>query len=456
MLRTNVLNRATANRSGSLGLLVLALATRLAGAASIAAAFCVSLASPGLARAAEPAARKVIAIHVEGPDGSAVRADIESVVPERLVVATAKEFSAALKKAGQTRPFGAMLVDPKQRAKVVPRIQQAAALIGAGAVVVGVVQNVKGRDEVYLVWVNADNDETPVDQAVPIPETEAKWHQALDAALKGAIDAFSPLEAPKKVETGPSSGEKKPEPGARVRHEVGSALASAEIGFEAGGRWFSYSDKITPSLRSYDVPFAPMLAIAGEVYPAAGTSIPVVRDLGISLGYARAFGLASATKDGALMKTVYQRFTAGLRFRVPFSRPLGPVLGASAGVLWQTFHVDELPALAGQIANVDYVALKLGVDGRMPLGRIALLAGFDYYEPFSAGEVYDRFTGAGVHGIGAMGGLVVRIAGGFEARVAGEYRRFFADFDPVLGDANVAGGALDQYMGIRLSGAYVE
>lgn len=409
------------------------------------------------AYAAEPAARKVIAIYTEGPDAAAIRADLESIIPERVVVATAKEFAAALKKSGQTRAMGQTLTDAKQRSKVMPRLQQAASLIGANAVLVGIVQNVKGQDQIYLLWINADNDENPVDQAVAIPDTEAKWHQALSTAIDPALEKLAPKEEPKPVDTTPKDEKKDgPEGGPRPRHLAGSAFASIELGFEAGGRWFSYSDGLSAGLRTYGVPFAPMLSIAGEIYPAAGTSIPVLRDLGITLSFARAFGLASATDGGDLMKTVYQRIGGALRYRLPFQRPTGPILGISAGVLWQKFHIEELPEVAGQTANVDYLALRFGVDGRYPIGRIGLVAGFDYLEPLSAGEVYERFTNPKVHGIGAMGGVFVGVATGFEVRVAGEYRRFFSDFDPKLGDTYIAGGALDQYMGIRLSGAYVE
>jgi len=37
----------------------------------------------------------------------------------------------------------------------------------------------------------------------------------------------------------------------------------------------------------------------------------------------------------------------------------------------------------------------------------------------------------------------------------GEYTRFFSDFNPVVGNSHVAGGALDQLVWIRLGAAYV-
>jgi hypothetical protein len=44
---------------------------------------------------------------------------------------------------------------------------------------------------------------------------------------------------------------------------------------------------------------------------------------------------------------------------------------------------------------------------------------------------------------------------GVEARVMGEYTRFFSSFSPEVGDPYVAGGALDHFLGVRLAGAYI-
>jgi len=118
--------------------------------------------------------------------------------------------------------------------------------------------------------------------------------------------------------------------------------------------------------------------------------------------------------------------------------------------------VDEPATLKGQVPNADYRAIRAGLDGRFPLGRTAIVIGADWIEPLSSGPVYNRFTVAKVHGVGGKVGFVVKIASGFELRIAAEYSRFFADFDPVVGDGYIAGGALDQYLGLRLSGAYVE
>ena len=51
-------------------------------------------------------------------------------------------------------------------------------------------------------------------------------------------------------------------------------------------------------------------------------------------------------------------------------------------------------------------------------------------------------------------GLGIKLTDGLEARLVAEYARFFYSFTPQVGDAYVAGGALDQIYGMRLGAAY--
>ena len=46
------------------------------------------------------------------------------------------------------------------------------------------------------------------------------------------------------------------------------------------------------------------------------------------------------------------------------------------------------------------------------------------------------------------------IASGFEARLTAHYTRYFYAFDPVPGDPHVAGGAVDELLGLGIGVAY--
>jgi len=443
---------------------LLAAATPLV-AVAVAAASVVMLA-PSEASAQEPTQRKVLAVFVEGNSAAEARDDILSVLPERITVVDKGDVSTAMRKFGLSKPMGSAMTQAKTRSGFMPRLRKAAKEVNADGFVVGVVQRYSGKWRVYVVWLSADGDELLVDEAVSREGSEEDRKSALKSALSSAIEQFSPKPAAStgggdKPGPDPKGGDKEePEDSSdkpkRVRHEAGSSIFAVEAGMEGVGRWFDYSDGISSNLRTYNVFPAPAFFVGAEVYPAGWTTVPVLRDIGLTVGFSRVFALQSATGDGTPIGTLYQRFSAGLRVRIPISRPTGPVIGVSGQYYAHTFRVDETEGLEGQLPNVDYRAIRAGIDARFPLGRPAIVVGFDWIEPLSDGPVYDRFPRRSVHGIGGKLGLDVKIASGFELRVAAEYSRFFSDFDPVLGDAYIAGGALDQYLGLRLSGAYVE
>src|SRR4051812_45655596 len=69
---------------------------------------------------------------------------------------------------------------------------------------------------------------------------------------------------------------------ARKPHRPGTAIFVAGLGLELGGRRFAYTDALTPNARDYGIFGAPTPAAFLEVYPAAGTTIPLLRDLGLT------------------------------------------------------------------------------------------------------------------------------------------------------------------------------
>jgi len=418
--------------------------------------------APSEAVAAEPATRKVLAVHVEGQSAADAREDILAVLPDRITVVDKGDVTAAMRKFGLSKPLGSAMTQAKSRKGYMLRLKKAAKEVDADGFIVGIVQRYSGKWRVYVVWLGPDGDELLVDEPVSREGSEQERRSALERALSGAIEQFSPK--PATTSTGDSSTPTPKDPQqdepddkpARVRHEAGSSIFAVEVGMEGVGRRFDFTDGATPNLRAYELFGAPVVFAGAEVYPAGWTTVPVLRDIGLTIGYARAFALQSATTKGTPFDTVHQRFSAGLRYRIPISRPTGPVLGLSGQYYLHTFQIDEPPELAGQTPSVDYRAIRAGIDGRFPVGRAAIVAGFDWIEPLSTGPVYDRFTRAKVHGFDGKLGLFVRIASGFELRFSAEYARFFSDFAPAPGDTYVASGAVDQYLGIRLAGAYVE
>ena len=98
---------------------------------------------------------------------------------------------------------------------------------------------------------------------------------------------------------------------------------------------------------------------------------------------------------------------------------------------------------------------RLGLDARLLVAsRFSLALGAAYLAPTSHGEIYDRFRNAHLHGLDADFAAILGIVPGLEARLSARYTRYFASFKPFLGDALVAGGALDEQFQFGLGVRY--
>jgi hypothetical protein len=414
-----------------------------------------------------------IAVVIEGPDAAAVRRHVLEIVPKTLDVIDDAAFSRELEGAGQSGPFGDGITVAKRREKMLKAIRAAAGSAHVDAVVVGRVRKGKSGEEVYLLYVVPTPGDLAVDQPVPLKSGEEA--SAIKNALGAPLNKLAPAPLDK-LAPAPSGGAPKeaqpratpaqqsvdaPAEGAAARmpHVVPVELFEVQAGFEFGGRSFDYSTPLPengPLMRSYHVLGITALVVRAELYPLATTRLRVLKDLGFTGEFAHAFGLRSSLAGGAPIATPYDRFRVGLRGRIRFGDQEAPMLGLHGGYGQVNFSFNA-PAgpLDHALPNVSYGALNFGVDGRIPLRRLALVAGFDYLLPLSTGDLYSRFKGSKVNGIEVRAGLSLAIAAGFEARLLADYQRYFSSFKPVPGDKYVAGGALDQLLGLSLAAAYV-
>jgi hypothetical protein len=251
-------------------------------------------------------------------------------------------------------------------------------------------------------------------------------------------------------------------------HRLPTAMVVLAGGLELGGRDFHYSVSPgnTANVRPHEIFPAPLIWVAGELYPAAMTDVPFVRDLGVEAAYAVAVGVDATSSDGRTFGTSWSRLLVGLRYRIRTSDAEGSMVGLGFGYGRTAFSVepeDEAATnIAGEVATVDYEYLRLAADLRVPIGPVSLLADAAWLAVVSAGEVYERFTPAnrGTQGDASIGavqlaaGLGVELTPGVELTAVFDYYRFFYSFSPVPGDQYVAGGALDQIFGVRFGVQY--
>ncbi|MDI3287958.1 hypothetical protein [Polyangium sp. 15x6] len=226
------------------------------------------------------------------------------------------------------------------------------------------------------------------------------------------------------------------------------------FGVEVAARWFAYSDplKVATNLRPYDVVGVPMISLGGELEPLRWTRVPVLEGVAITGEYTFAPHLTSAVTEGRDIQTSWDHGNLGLRVPIRLGRgERAPVVAPRVGYGWLGFSFQETGPLAAEIPTVSYTLVRVGLDGRIRIaGPLTLVAAFEYLEPTSGGALYERFRDATIGGIDADLGVAFALTKGTELSLSFGYTRFFSTFVPVPGDAYVAGGALDQFGGVKL------
>lgn len=112
---------------------------------------------------------------------------------------------------------------------------------------------------------------------------------------------------------------------------------------------------------------------------------------------------------------------------------------------------DDPPALP----SVNYQAIRPGVDLRVPVGKLSLLAQAGFRGVLSAGDVALRFRGTTTTGFDIGAGAAFVLATGWEVRAAAEYEGYFYSFNSQSSDLYRAQSAVDQLYGGRIAIAAV-
>jgi hypothetical protein len=244
------------------------------------------------------------------------------------------------------------------------------------------------------------------------------------------------------------------------------------VGVEGGvgvlGRTFVYADRGTADLREYEALAIATPYVRFDVWPAfIPKKFPL--DLGFVGGAGGSIGLRS-TIDGARVPTRWTRWDLGVALRAHIPRGSAR-LGVSVGRDRFAFDASEVPSW--QLPQTDYTYVRVGVDARIRLGFAAVVGALGYrFVPLGHRDgaaldtVSDRFPHATVGGVDAQLGIVLPLYGrsgigldrwlrGLEVRTTFEWTRWFYAMHPELGDAYVAGGALDHGFGVRFGFGWV-
>jgi hypothetical protein len=413
-----------------------------------------ALAAP--ARADE--ARRVVFV-TDGREGDALARALASRLPVSYVVGDSHGFRAAFSKGGSLG-LASALKSHDADSQLVAKAVAAARSARVDLAVLLAVRRTK-RERIAHVWVvNPRSDNPLVDEDVAVAlssdtaATAASTWSTIASAFPAEAEQTNPppeSAAPANVPAPAASIDASAPSGAHDENRDASPRAGSDAApplfhlgaaVQGGSRHFSYVDRLTPTLRPYDVWLVPMAAVEGELDPFARSDSLWLERLGLAADYARAFGVSSADSAGTHVSASWQTFHIDVRERVPVGATV--LVGVHAGYGGNDFSFDGEVDATSHLPSVAYRFVRVGADGQMRLGGFGLVLDASYLSVQSTGAMGELFPRESVGGVEAHVGATRSVTRSLDVIVDLAYTRFFYDYRPEPGDAFVAGGALDQ------------
>ncbi len=410
---------------------------------------------------AEKKARSLVVIP-EGAASPASATALESELSDSFTIRAAGELRASLGRWAKANLVGALAED--RREELLNEVARAARAQGVDAVLLVEVRTARRERSARLVLIDPRDVLSPFETETklgpkPVATADAtRAHAVLAPKLAALSDdvAATPLDrallaqepslraaAPSPPPSPPPPDKDAPAASAPPRkHDLAHASFVVAPIVGLGTRHFDYTDRITAGQRAYGVTAAPMIGVGGAVYPFTPMDNPVLDAIGFVGEYGQAAFLRSATSTGERVSTSWSHYDAALRVRIPVTGAV--TVGVRAGYGAVDYAFRDAGALGPQLPSAKYGFVRVGVDGRLEVWKLAVMASFDYLAIESTSGVTDRYPQATVGGVEAMAGIGVPFAGSFEARTGLRYQRFFYSMHPMVGEANVAGGATDE------------
>jgi hypothetical protein len=277
-------------------------------------------------------------------------------------------------------------------------------------------------------------------------------------------DAVKEEEKPEAEVTASAKKEEPEEPPASASDAMPKGLEIAFV-LRMFSRTFVYNQSIYGAQQGYQVPEAsykglplvPAPGVAAELFPTKTFG------LGAQLNYAIA---GSKDSDSSVYKTTAYNWTLQAKMRIALSMmQVEPTLGYTG----QVFKIENFSNDPDRIkvAGVDYRQVIFGAGVRVPFaGGSAFSAGLHGLYTMQAGELLDGtkyfyakkspLLGKAAAGEGYAGvNFPLSFAKGMRGRVELDIRRIAFAFDVKAHvDDRVAGGAIDQYVGLNLGVGY--
>jgi hypothetical protein len=421
---------------------------------------------------AEPAGESVVII-AEGPGADDIRGGLEDRVSPPHRLEDGHGILGALTSKG-TPSLHAAAANRARDAQLIARVRGSMAKPRVDVAVLVDVRKTPRATHVHLWNISGQHAAAVVDRDITLPPGATTLEETRAIAAVSALPAAPEIQTIDNVAAKPTTAENVSAPAAAPADaDTGIAatptarspggrdadLFAVQAGLGVGMRRFSYVQSMTSALRPYDLAAAPVARVEAEVYPFSTMGIPVLRDFGVTGDYARAFALSSEDSNGSHVGTSWQSFDVGAKQRFVVARWL--LASVSAGYGGDDFRLDQSLEVSGQTAALPTTAyrfVRAGGDVRVAIPALPGLSVFgggsylDILSTGSMGQLFSRETVGGIDGhVGASYGFAKR----YEVSLGASYTRFFYSFNPVPGDTNVAGGALDEQTRISAAFAYL-
>jgi hypothetical protein len=213
-------------------------------------------------------------------------------------------------------------------------------------------------------------------------------------------------------------------------------------------RSLKYNQLARGDVKEYDPRLLAGAGVSLTWYPAAHFTDSFAANVGLDVNVEQAFGITSRTSDGSTFPTSVHDYNGALRLRVPLGAVEG---GVFVGYGQHAFTLTGGPGVDRStltLPDIVYSYVRAGLALRMALSaHLSLMLTGAYRHVLSAGEIKDKyFPNLSVIGIDASAVIGYPITSAIEARVGFDVRRYFYSMHSVGTDANVAGGAVDQYL----------
>jgi hypothetical protein len=230
---------------------------------------------------------------------------------------------------------------------------------------------------------------------------------------------------------------------------TGRAKLDVAFGAHVYRRDFNYNDNIRGGQQAYKLPAVPAPALTADYF--------FLPNFGATAGGEYSVALISQDGVGNKYKTSSLGYFIGGKARTFLSN--AEVAGHVAYAV-NSFKVtpEAGDTSAPQVAGVLYEQVRIGGSGRLHLNeKTALIGGGSYLHILSMGQIRKEYfpnaTGRGGEGYAGLA-FALSWMKGLEGRITADLRRYVFAMHPQMADTRVAGGAVDQYIGLNLGVGY--